>query len=173
MSEVEHRASRNHRPKSLTDGKYMSWDFSSHDGRRFPEESCRRGKHEIIKTKWMHLLIQMQLARRGGHLARRKFHPKNVGGHVHAIRLQLIAKDLDAPHPKWWKKKDKNVGETQPNRTVEKPIPLQETATEHKEGTESAPSPQFQDMQMHMVDVGEVANPTNRLLPNCGSVGNK
>ena len=66
LTEIEQKACRNHRPKSLTDGKYLCWDFSSHAGCRSPNEHCPRGKHEMIKTAGLQLLIQMQLARRGG-----------------------------------------------------------------------------------------------------------
>ena len=108
--EDEHKASRNHRQKSLTDGRYICWDFSSHSGCRFPEESCPHGENEIIETKGLRLVIQMQLARRGRHLAGKKIIPKNVDVHVQALRLQLIAKDLDIPQPKWRKKKKDKAG---------------------------------------------------------------
>ena len=105
LSETEQKACRNHRPKSLSDGKYLCWDFSSHAGCRSPGGICPRGKHEITKTAGLHTLIQMQLARRGGHLAGKKIQPRNVDGHVQALRLQLTSKDLDPPQwkPKWKK----------------------------------------------------------------------
>ena len=61
----------------------------------------------------------MQLARRGWHLAGKKIIPTNIDGHAQALRLQLIAKDLDihkdaSYKPKWWKKKDKAGGDFAP-----------------------------------------------------------
>ena len=53
----------------------------------------------------------MQLARRGWHLAGKKIKPKNVDGHVQALMMRLLSKDLDIPQPKWcWGKKDKAGG---------------------------------------------------------------
>ena len=49
----------------------------------------------------------MQFARRGGHLTGKKIHPRNVNGHIQALRLQLLAKDLDKEKPKWAKKEEK------------------------------------------------------------------
>ena len=50
---------------------------------------CPRGKHEIIKMTGPHPLMQMQLVRRGGHLANKRVDPRNIDGHVQALRAQL------------------------------------------------------------------------------------
>ena len=106
LSEMEHRASRNHRPESLVGGEFLCRGFSIHAGCRFPSDSFPRGKREIIKTNGLHFLTQTQLARRGGHLTGKKIQPRDVDGHVQALRLQLIAKDLDiAPHIGGWGRK--------------------------------------------------------------------
>ena len=64
----------------------------------------------MIKTNGLRPLILMRLDRRGGHLAGKKIYAKNVDGHVQALRLQLIAKDLGKP--KWVKKEEKAGGAT-------------------------------------------------------------
>lgn len=46
----------------------------------------------------------MRRARRGGHLDGEKIQPGNVDFHVQALRLQLIANDLDKAGPRWVKK---------------------------------------------------------------------
>ena len=90
--------------------------FPPHGGRRSTYDQCQRGKHEIIKMSGFRPLIQMQLCRSGGHLTHKKIDPGDVDGHVHALRLQVIAKDLDVHHPYTWKgwkerkKKDKAGG---------------------------------------------------------------
>ena len=104
LTDAEHRACRNRRHKSTSDGRYRFWDFSSHAGCRRPADSCPRGKREIIKVQGLHPLILMQLPRRGGHLAGKKIQPRNVNGHVQALRRQLIAKDLDKDKVKRVKK---------------------------------------------------------------------
>ena len=130
LSETEQKACRNHRPKSLSDGKYLCWNFPSHAGCRSPGNIFPRGKHEIIKTAGLHTLIQMQLARRGGHLAGKKIQPRNVDGHVQALRLQLMSNDLDTPQwkPRWKKKEDKVAGGEL----------LQRTAVEEEDDKKSA-----------------------------------
>ena len=52
----------------------------------------------------------MKLSHRGGHLTGEKIQPKNADGHVQALRLQLIAKDLDKAAARWVRK-DKAGGE--------------------------------------------------------------
>ena len=69
MAEVEHKACRGRRPISLMDGKFLCWDLPSRAGCRCPAETRRRGEHEMLKGNGINLLIQMQLARRGGYLA--------------------------------------------------------------------------------------------------------
>ena len=68
----------------------------------------------------------MQLARRGGHLTGKKIQPENADGHVQALRLQLLSKDLDIPQPKWWwGKKDKAGGAATWEQCVGNSTPLQ------------------------------------------------
>ena len=69
----------------------------------------------------------MQFARRGGHLAGKKIQPKNAVGHVQALRLQIFPKDLGAPQPRWWKKKDKAGGSATWKQCASKPIVSQTT----------------------------------------------
>ena len=54
----------------------------------------------------------MQFARRGGHLNGKKILPRNVNGHIQALRLQLISKDLDNDKAKWVKKEEKAGGQS-------------------------------------------------------------
>ena len=110
LTEAEHRACRKHRPESLNDGRFLRWEFPSHAGCRCPADNSSRGKHEIIKTRGLHPLISMRLERRGGHLAGKEIPPKNADGHLQALGLQLIAKDLDKAVPRWVKK-DKEGGQ--------------------------------------------------------------
>ena len=119
LTEAGHKACRNHRPESLTGGRFLCWGFPSHDGCSSPVDSCPRGKHGKIKTTGLHPLIHMQLALRGGNLMGKKILPDNVDGHVQALRLQLSAKDFDIPkdasyNPRWWKKKEKAGGDCAP-----------------------------------------------------------
>ena len=65
LTEAEQEERRNHRPKSLVDGRFLCWDFASHAGCRCPADSCPLGEHEVIKMKGLRPLIMMQLARRG------------------------------------------------------------------------------------------------------------
>ena len=97
LTEIEQRTCRNHRPKSATGGEFLCWDFSCHAGCRSTAGNCPRGKHEIIKATGLHPLIQMQLVRRGCQLTGEKIQPRDAGGHVQALRLQLVSKDLDIP----------------------------------------------------------------------------
>ena len=95
LSTVEIKSSRNFRPKSLEDGSFLCWDYSSHAGCKAPNGTCTRGKHEVIKTKGLHPLIRMHLARRGGHRAEKKIQIKDIDGHVQSLRDQLTEEDLE------------------------------------------------------------------------------
>ena len=53
----------------------------------------------------------MQLARRGGHLTGEKIRPEDADGHVQALILYLLSKDLDVPHlPRRGEKWEKAAG---------------------------------------------------------------
>ena len=54
--------------------------------------------------------MQMQLARRGGHLGGNKIQPKDVDGHIQALRRQMIAIDVEPPRPPFWRKKKDKAG---------------------------------------------------------------
>ena len=98
----EIKRARGHRPKSLTTGESLCWDFSTHAGCSNPEGSCARGRHEIIKTRGLHLLIRMHLARRGGRKSEKRILPADVDGHVQNLRLQLTQQDaqhIPPDHP--------------------------------------------------------------------------
>ena len=94
LSSIEIKSSRNFRPKSLEDGAYLCWDYSSHAGCKAPNGECPRGKHEVIKTKGLHNLIRMHLARRGGHKAEKKIPVKDIDGTVQNLRSQLTEEDM-------------------------------------------------------------------------------
>ena len=95
LSTVEIKSSRNFRPKSLEDGSFLCWDYSSHAGCKAPNGTCPRGKHEVIKTKGLHPLIRMNLARRGGHRAEKKIQIRDIDGHVQSLRAQLAEEDSE------------------------------------------------------------------------------
>ena len=75
-------ACRNHRPKSLDDGRFLCWDFASRAGCRCPADSFPRGKHEMVKTSGLRPLIQMRLARLGWRLAGKEIQPRYSDGRV-------------------------------------------------------------------------------------------
>ena len=53
-------------------------------------------------------------------MAGKKIQPRNVDGHLQALRLQLIAKDLDSPQPKRvWRKKESVAGGVTTNQSGE------------------------------------------------------
>ena len=96
----ESKACRWHRPKILVGGRFLCWDFSRHGGCRSPMVDCPMGNHEIIKTKGLRPLMQMQLVRRGGHLARKRVEPKDIAGHAQALRAHL--KQVESPDGVVW-----------------------------------------------------------------------
>ena len=89
----EIQRARGHRPRSLEGGESLCWDFSSHAGCANPESSCARGKHEVIKTRGLHPLIRMHLARRGGHKSEKKILPADVDGVAVSLRAALAEQD--------------------------------------------------------------------------------
>ena len=69
---------------------------------------CPMGNHEIVKMKGLHPLMQMQLVRRGGHLANKRVGPEDIDGQVQALRAQL--KQVEPPEGAVWKEKTKAGG---------------------------------------------------------------
>ena len=81
--------------------------------------------------------MQMQLARRSGHLDGKKIRPKNVDGHVQTLRLQLLSKDLDIPQPRWRRRKDKAGGDVIWEPGVIQPVANQTTSQESIQESDS------------------------------------
>ena len=69
---------------------------------------CPRGKREIIKMTGLHPLMQMQLVRRGGHLANKRAGPSNIDGNVQDLRAHL--KQVESHEGVVWKEKLKAGG---------------------------------------------------------------
>ena len=93
-SAAEIKSSRNFHPKSLEDGSFLCWDYSSHAGCKAPNGACPRGKREVIKTEGLHPLTRMGLSRRGGQRAEKKIQIKYIDGHVQSLRAQIAEEDL-------------------------------------------------------------------------------
>ena len=89
----EIQRARGHRPRSIEGGESLCWDFPTHAGCANPEPSCARGKHEVTKTRGLHPLIRMHLARRGGHKSEKKILPADVDGVVQGLRAALAEQD--------------------------------------------------------------------------------
>ena len=108
----EREWSKLHRPKSMSAGEYLCWDYSTHAGCGERNEERQKGEHEMMSTFGLHGSILMQLERRGGHRSGRKIRPGEAGGYLQAIRdsmMQEIGKTKPevpfkkAPSPVWAK----------------------------------------------------------------------
>ena len=95
----EQELSKQHRPKSMTSGDYLCWDYSSHAGCTDKNENCSKGKHELMSVHGLHGSILMQLARRGGHRSGRRLKPEEIDGYNQAIRDSMMLRDVSKKVP--------------------------------------------------------------------------
>ena len=95
----EQELPKQHRPKSMSTGDYLRWDYSSHGGCSSQSDDCSKGKHELMSVHGLHGSILMQLARRGGHRSGRKLKPEEIDGYNQAIRDSLMLKDTWGKEP--------------------------------------------------------------------------
>ena len=85
-------SARNFRPKSLENGAFLRWDYSTHAGCRAHNGERARGKHEVVKTKCAHPMIRMDFVRMG-RKAGKKIPVNDMDGHVQNLRSQLTEED--------------------------------------------------------------------------------
>ena len=92
-------------------GEARCWDFSSWAGCAWGKE--RKKLHQAMKIQGLHWLILAQLARRGGHVIRRRIPPESVDGYIQALREANI-KPENANNKAMWHPKPTgaNAGET-------------------------------------------------------------
>ena len=81
------------RPRCTEGGESLCWEFPTRAGCQNPEETCARGKHEVIKLRGLRTLIRMHLARRGGRKSEKKIPPADVDGYIKGLILSLAEQD--------------------------------------------------------------------------------
>lgn len=92
LADVEQKARRRRRPKSPADRRFFRMGFPSHSGCRRPLDARIRRNRATIKTMGARPLIQMQLARRGGHLDGGRIEPED--GPIQPLRRHLLEKEV-------------------------------------------------------------------------------